>query len=68
MRTSKPLSVVLAVLTALFCSPTAVSSFTMAQQMGGDSELAAGLVAVGSACSVLTVFLWIFCFKQLGLL
>ena len=58
----------LAVLTALFCSPTAVSSFTMAQQMGGDSDLAAGLVAVGSACSVLTVFLWIFCFKQLGLL
>ena len=55
-------------LIALFASPTAVSSFTMAQQMDGDSQLAGQLVVFGSLFSILTIFLWVFSFKQLGLL
>ena len=58
----------LATLLAMFASPTAVSSFTMAQQMGGDGELAAQLVVFGSAFSVLTIFLWVFALKQLAFL
>jgi predicted permease len=56
----------LAVLLSMFAAPTAVSSFTMAQQMGGDEELAGQLVAFGSIFSVGTIFLWIFLFKQIG--
>lgn len=50
-----------------FASPTAVNSFTMAQQMGGDAELAGDIVVVTSAVSMLTMFLWIFLFKSLGM-
>lgn len=58
----------LAALVAMFCSPTAVSSFTMAQQMGGDSELAGQLVVFGSAFSLVSLFGFIFVLKQLSLL
>lgn len=58
----------LAILIALFCSPTAVSSFTMAQQMGGDDELAGQLVVFGTTACVLTMFLWIFLAVSLGLI
>ncbi|WRS27095.1 AEC family transporter [Oscillospiraceae bacterium MB08-C2-2] len=53
-------------LLTLFSAPTAVSSFTMAKQAGGDSRLAAQLVVFGTAFSVLTVFMWIFLTKQGG--
>ncbi len=53
-------------LLALFCSPTAVSSFPMAQQMGGDGELAGEIVVFSSLFSCVTIFLWVFLFKQLG--
>ncbi len=56
----------LAVLLSVFASPAAVSSFTMAEQMGGDGELAGQLVAFGAAVSSLTIFIWIFILKQLG--
>lgn len=52
----------------IFASPTAVSSFTMAQKMDGDSDLAAQIVVFTSAFSVLSVFLWIFTLKQLSLI
>lgn len=52
----------------IFASPTAVSSFTMAQKMDGDSDLAAQIVVFTSAFSVLSVFLWIFTLKQLSLM
>ncbi len=58
----------LAVLIALFTSPTAVSSFTMAQQMEADSSLAANLVIFGSAICIFTIFIWVFAFKQMGFL
>lgn len=53
-------------LIGIFASPTAVNSFTMAQQMGGDAELAGDIVVTTSAVSILTMFLWIFLFKSLG--
>ncbi|MGN0772236.1 MAG: AEC family transporter [Candidatus Ventricola sp.] len=52
---------------ALFGSPIAVSSYTMAEQMEGDGTLAASLVVLTTAFSILTMFLFIFGLKQLGL-
>jgi predicted permease len=56
----------IAVFIAVFASPTAVSSFTMAQQMDGDGDLAAQIVAFGTAISIVTVFFWVFILKELG--
>ncbi|MEG1524653.1 MAG: AEC family transporter [Clostridia bacterium] len=58
----------LGALLALFASPTAVSSFTMAQQVGADDELAGQIVVVSSLCSIATIFLWISILSQMGLL
>lgn len=49
-------------------SPVAVSSFAMAQQMGGDETLAGQVVVLSSALCLLTLFLWIFGLDYLGLL
>lgn len=54
-------------LIGIFASPNAVNSFTMAQQMGGDAELAGDIVVTTSAVSILTMFLWVFLFKSLGM-
>ena len=51
----------------LFASPVATSSYTMAEQMEGDGTLAASLVVLTTALSILTMFLFIFALKQLGL-
>ncbi len=56
-----------AILISLFASPSAVSSFTMAQQMGGDDELAGQLVMFGTVVSIFTVFGWILVCKTLNL-
>ncbi len=53
----------LVVLLALFGSPVAVSSFTMAQQMGGDDQLAGQLVVFSSLLSIGTMFLLIWGLK-----
>ena len=53
-------------LIAVFGSATAVSSFTMAQQLGGDDELAGDIVVVTSVFCILTLFGWSFLFKSLG--
>ena len=55
------------ILIAVFASPTAVSSFTMAEQMDSDGPLAANAVVVSSALASVTMFLWIFLFKSLGM-
>lgn len=47
-------------------APAAVSSYTMAQQMGGDGELAGEIVVFTTGLSILTIFLWVFGLKQLG--
>ena len=51
-----------------FGAPTAVSSYPMAQQMGGDGELAAEIVAISSAFCILTTFLFVFAMKSMGLI
>ena len=49
-----------------FGAPTAVSSYPMAQQMGGDGELAAEIVAMTSVFSIVTTFLFIFLLKTMA--
>lgn len=55
-------------LLVLFASPTAVSSYTMAQQMGADGKLAGQLVAFTTGASLITIFVFVFVFKELGFL
>jgi len=51
---------------AIFTSSTAIASFTMAQQMGGDAELAGDIVVATSALCPFTVFAWSLLFKSMG--
>jgi len=46
--------------------PVAVNSYTMALQMDGDADLAGGIVLLSSACSCLTLLVWIWLLKSLG--
>ena len=55
-------------LSVLFASPTAAASFTAAQQMDGDGELAAQLVALTSLLSIGTIFCMICLFQAMALL
>ncbi len=55
-------------LIGVFGSATAVASFTMAQQMGGDSELAGDIVIATSALCSVTLYLWSVLFKSLGII
>ena len=55
-----------ATLMIVFGSPTAVSSFTMAEQMGGDPDLAAQQVVLTTVFSAVTIFLMVFLFKTWG--
>ena len=50
----------------IFGSATAVASFTMVQQMGGDDELAGDIVVSTSALCCFTMFAWSLIFKSLG--
>lgn len=52
----------------MFGAPTAVSSYPMAQQMGGDGDLAAASVVFTSGFAILTIFLLIFGLKSFGLI
>ena len=54
-------------LIALFGSSTAGNSFTMAQQMGGDAELAGDIVVLTSVLCSLTMFLYSLLFLRLGM-
>lgn len=58
----------LSTLMIIFAAPTAVSSFTMAQQMDSDSDLAGQIVVFTSGFCVFTVFMWIFLLKQTHLI
>ena len=58
----------LGALMALFASPTAVSSFTMAQQMEADDRLAGQIVVMTSLVSVASIFIWVTILEEAGLL
>lgn len=58
----------LASLIIVFGSPSAVTSFTMAQQMGADGELAGQQVVLSSLLSCLSLFVIIFVCKQFALI
>ena len=53
-------------LMAVFASPTAVASFTMAEQMDADAPLAGGIVVSTSFLSAFTLFGWSFLLKMLN--
>lgn len=57
----------LACIMVAFGSPVAVSSFAMAQQMGGDERLAAQVVVISSALCLVILFGWIFVLNIFGL-
>lgn len=44
----------------LFATPIAVGSYSMAENMGGDGQLAGEFVSVSTVVSILTLFVWIF--------
>jgi len=46
--------------------PTAVSSYVMAEAMGSDSDLAAGIILITTLGSIFTIGLGIFVMKSLG--
>jgi len=50
----------------VFASSASVSSFTMAQQMGGDAELAGNIVVATSVLCSFTLYGWSVLFKALG--
>ncbi len=56
----------LVILMAMFSSPTAVSSYAMASQMGGDSDLAGLLVVFTTFISIITIFIITFILLFLG--
>ncbi len=58
----------LAILLALFASPSAVSSYPMAVEMGHDGELAAQIIMFGTVACIFTMFFFIFVLKQLGVI
>ena len=58
----------LAAMLGVFASAMATSTFPMAQQMGGDAELAGDGVVFTSALCPFTLFVWCLIFKNAGLL
>ena len=52
----------------IFGTPVATSSYPMAQNMGGDGQLAGQLVFISTVLSLGTIFLFIFAMSRLGLL
>lgn len=52
----------------IFGTPVATSSYPMAENMGGDGQLAGQLVFVSTVASLGTIFLFIFAMSRLGLL
>ena len=56
-----------AALVAVFCTPVAVSSVPMAQEMGANTELAGQLVVFTTITSALTVFFASFLLKLAGI-
>ncbi len=58
----------LGIILILFSSPTAVSSYIMAKNMGSDYNLASQILLYTTVLSVFTMFIGIFIVKSLGLI
>lgn len=58
----------LAVLISIFATPTAMSSYIMAKNMGNDGTLSAQIVILTTACSSVTIFFIIFFLRLWGYL
>lgn len=58
----------LACMLIVFGAPAAVNSAVMAQQMGSDGDLATEAVVFTTAFSALTMFLFVFALKTLGMI
>ena len=58
----------LVVLMVVFGSPTAISSFSMAEEMGGNSALAGEIIMATSVVSIVTIFFWVYLFNVLNLI
>ncbi|GHV22643.1 transporter [Bacteroidia bacterium] len=59
-------NVELSVLLSIFATPTAMASYIMSKNMGCDGQLSAQIVVLTTACSCLTIFLFIFVLKSMG--
>ena len=58
----------LACIMLVFAPPVAVASYTMAAEMDSDGDLAAEVVVLTTAFSCVTMFMWIWLLKMLGLI
>lgn len=56
----------LAILLGTCATPVAVSSFPMAQTMGGDAELAGQIVVFSVLCSMVSLFFWVLFLTNFG--
>ncbi len=56
----------LVILIAIFGTPTAVSSYAMAQQLNSDADLTGNCVVFSTGLACITMFLWIYFFKSIG--
>lgn len=54
-------------LLVMMASPTAVSSYPMAVAMDSDAEIAGSAVMISTPLSCITLFIWLFIFKTLGI-
>lgn len=52
----------------IFATPVATSSYAMAQNMGGDGDLAAQFVVISTVVAIVTIFLWVFWMGSVGML
>lgn len=60
--------IALLTLTIIYGAPTGVSTFQMAKQMDGDSDLAAQIIVFTSFFCIITMFMWIYILKTLSLI
>lgn len=60
--------IVLASLMVIFCCPSAAATYSFCTGYCGNPQLASQIVVYSTAFSILSMFLWLFSFLQLGLL
>ena len=52
----------------MLASPTTVTCYIMAKNMGGDDTLSASVVMIATLLSSVTLTLWVFVMKTFGLI